>query len=236
MPDATIIPTPDPLLQTLKRCRPEVVNAAVNYRESKDVRLLPVIVLGVLERFIEPECRPLLRLKDTNELKLQADLGMDSLVMMEVVMTLEEIFGQSIPDTELRGLYTIGDTLAYVTAKTTGAPLPEAPDRLPPEMLPIILGAEVSLVREVVLRSMRAEAIYAGEVASTEELMRACVQLVGIWANRKGGGQKLTPVVTGDVVANANKSIQLRLEKDGTAWNVYWLQTGKPAVGFGRLR
>ena len=225
------------LEQTLKRCRPEVTRAALDYQKSKDPKLLPTIVVGVLERFIEPERRALLEGGNTHDLKLQADLGMDSLVMVEVVMTLEEVLGQSIPDTELRGLHTIGDTLAYVNAKATGSELPAPPDRLMPEMLPMMLSGQSVLLTDVILRASRAEGIYAGaEAASTQTLLAACDQLLSLWAQRKNetATGSFKPVATTLNIDTA-LPVQLRLEKMDAKWQAFYLQTGKAPASLAHL-
>jgi|GEM_PF-1155026 acyl carrier protein len=236
MPEETTPPSPEAALeQTLKRCRPEVVQAARDYQSTKNAELLPTIVLGVLERFIEPERRDYLKVKDPSELKLQADLGMDSLVMVEVVMTLEEVLGQQIPDTELRGLFTIGDTLAYVKAKATGTALPIPPDRLIAEMLPMLLPNEVVLISDVILRENRAEAVYSCTDVSAQALMNAAKQLASVWLQRKNLSEALSPKISAPTLeVEAGKPVQLRLEK-AAAWSAYYLQTGKSAVLLGSL-
>jgi acyl carrier protein len=46
-----------------------------------------------------------------------ADLGADSLAVVELVMALEEQLGVRIDDAEAEGLRTFGDALALVQAK-----------------------------------------------------------------------------------------------------------------------
>ena len=48
--------------------------------------------------------------------KLVEDLGADSLDMVEMLMTLEESFGISIPDEEAVNLKTVGDIVKYIEA------------------------------------------------------------------------------------------------------------------------
>jgi acyl carrier protein len=225
------------LEQTLKRCRPEVIQAAVAYQKSKDTTLLPTIVVGVLERFVEPERRALLQGADVNDRKLQADLGMDSLVMVEVVMTLEEVLGQQIPDEELKGLYTIGDTLAYVNAKATGGAPPIPPERVIGEMLTMILNGQTPLVADVVLRDTRAEAVYVGSGQTTVEgLMNAGSQILEVWKQRKGENFSITPKpVTTELTLDAALPVQLRIEKAASTWNFYYLQTGRAATLLGHF-
>ena len=51
------------------------------------------------------------------EADLVADLGADSLAVVELMMALEEKLGVRIDDDEAEGLRTFGDALALVRAK-----------------------------------------------------------------------------------------------------------------------
>lgn len=46
------------------------------------------------------------------------DLGADSLDTVELVMALEEQFETEIPDEDAQKILTVGDAIAYVTART----------------------------------------------------------------------------------------------------------------------
>lgn len=46
-----------------------------------------------------------------------ADLGADSLDIVDLVMTLEEEFDTEIPDEDIEGLRTVGDIVKYVEEK-----------------------------------------------------------------------------------------------------------------------
>jgi acyl carrier protein len=50
----------------------------------------------------------------TPEAKFIEDLGADSLDTVELVMALEEEFGQEIPDEEAEKLQSVGDVIRYV--------------------------------------------------------------------------------------------------------------------------
>ena len=50
----------------------------------------------------------------TPEAKFIEDLGADSLDTMELVMALEEEFGQEIPDEEAEKLQTMDDVIKYI--------------------------------------------------------------------------------------------------------------------------
>ena len=104
------------LREALKRCRPETLHAAMAYRQSGDVAMLPIVVAGVIERFVEPELRPqLCRADDT--LRLREDLGLDSLTMMEIVLLAEDVFQINVSADELRHLCTLGQIKTFIAGK-----------------------------------------------------------------------------------------------------------------------
>jgi acyl carrier protein len=226
------------IAQLLKRCRPEVIAAAEHYRQSPDVGLLPVIVLGVFERFMEPERRELLQKPSQvrNELALQADLGMDSLVMVEVVMTLEEVLSAKIPDEELRSLVTVGDALAYLQAKSTGAALPVPPDPLMNEMLPMLLPGQVPMARAVVLRQGSIQGTWAStELPTDDNLMAMAKQLVEIWCARRQVSFSINPVRTASAQLDPLLPVQLIALREKSGWVVYLQQTAGQRMAIATL-
>jgi len=112
------------LRDALKRCPPQTIEAAVAYRQNKDWELVPTIVLGIIERFVEPEVRPTVR-ENNDSTRLFEDLGIDSLLMVEIIMLVEETLDISIENEELRGLRTLGDIKSYLDCKIRGLPLPQ---------------------------------------------------------------------------------------------------------------
>ena len=50
----------------------------------------------------------------TPDVKFIEDLGADSLDTVELVMALEEEFGQEIPDEEAEKLQSVGDVIKYI--------------------------------------------------------------------------------------------------------------------------
>ncbi len=112
--------TPDAeqnLRDALKRCTPETVEAAVRFRQTGDPALVNIIILGILERFMDPEMRPKLAQPDADNLKILEDLGVDSLTMVEMVMLVEETLALTVDNNELRGIKTVGDIKQFVTNK-----------------------------------------------------------------------------------------------------------------------
>ncbi len=117
------------LKESLKRCPAGTLEAAIQYRENHDASKIPVIVNGIIERFLEPENKPLLQTGDEN-LRLFEDLGIDSLTMMEIVIAVEETLNISFENNELRELVTIGDVRSYMDSKATGTPMPKRAESL----------------------------------------------------------------------------------------------------------
>jgi len=104
------------LRETLKRCSPATLEAACAFRRTRDAALLPTIVRGVIERFVERELRA--KLQDPPpDLRLAEDLRLDSLTIMEIVMLAEEVLPISISNDELRHVRTLGDIEQFVARK-----------------------------------------------------------------------------------------------------------------------
>ncbi len=104
------------LREAMRRCPPAAVDAALQFRRTGDVALVPVIVQGIIERFVESPLRPRLQ-QDPAKLRLADDLGIDSLTMMEIVMLAEEVLQVTVNNDELRGLVTLADVRAFLTRK-----------------------------------------------------------------------------------------------------------------------
>lgn len=120
------------LRESLKRCSAATVEAALRYRQSKDETLVPVVVLGIIERFVEPSAAPKLREPD-DDLRVMEDLGLDSLTLMEAVILIEEVVQISINNDELRSLRTVGDIRVFIEHKAQGLPPPQPSKFLPLE-------------------------------------------------------------------------------------------------------
>ena len=114
------------LKELLKRCPEGTYEAALTFRKNKDVSQVETIVMGIIDRHLEPEQREILADSD-DTLRMYEDLGMDSLTMLEVVMLVEQTLEVSIDNEELRDLRTIGDVKVYLNAKARGE---EPPKRL----------------------------------------------------------------------------------------------------------
>ena len=69
------------------------------------VKEIVVDQLGVAEDQVVPEA------------KFIDDLGADSLDQVELIMALEEEFGEDIPDEDAEKLASVGDAITYIEGK-----------------------------------------------------------------------------------------------------------------------
>ena len=107
------------LKDLLKRCPPGTYEAALAFRNSQDIDQVEPIVMGIIDRHLEPDQREILNNSDES-LRMYEDLGMDSLTMLEIVMLVEQTLKVSIDNEELKDLRTIGDVKVYLQAKAKG--------------------------------------------------------------------------------------------------------------------
>lgn len=117
--------TESELRESLKRCPAHAIDAAIEFQTTRDTRLVPLIVEGIIERFVEPEVREIVH-EGKGSTRLAEDLGIDSLLMVEIVILVEETLGIQIENEELRGLQTLQDLRSYLEQKLTGG----SPSRL----------------------------------------------------------------------------------------------------------
>ncbi len=149
------------LRELLKRCSPETVEAALRYRTAGNPDGVGQIVLGLLERFLDPEVRPRLR-AGGDSLRIFDDLGIDSLTMVEVVMLVEEVLQIKINNEELRDLRTVGDVKTYIDCRVRGLPLPERPVHVHVAEIMSLMPMQPPFlfVQEATLRSDEAKGVY----------------------------------------------------------------------------
>ncbi|HTB80482.1 MAG TPA: phosphopantetheine-binding protein [Opitutaceae bacterium] len=126
------------LIEALKRCSPATVEAAVKFRKTGDPACVPAVVIGVIERFAEPDQRAKLREAD-DDLRLIEDLGIDSLTMMEIVILVEDTLQMSINNDELRHLRTLGDIKIFIDCKVRGLAPPKPSRFLPIEHIGAVM-------------------------------------------------------------------------------------------------
>ena len=129
------------LREALKRCSPSTFEAAVQFRKTGNPEHVPAVVIGVIERFVEPDLR--MKLKDADDdLRLIEDLGIDSLTMMEIVILVEDVLQMSINNDELRNLRTVGDVKTFIDCKIRGLPLPKPTKFIPIEHVAAVMPVQ----------------------------------------------------------------------------------------------
>lgn len=112
------------LRESLKRS-PETFEAVLAFRNNGDSTQASKIILGIIEKFCEPDAREKLKQPNADSLLVMEDLELDSLAMLDVVMLVESAMDISIDNSELADLRSIGDIKAFVNAKLSGEAPPE---------------------------------------------------------------------------------------------------------------
>ncbi len=129
------------LREALKRCSPSTFEAAVQFRKTGNPEHVPAVVIGIIERFVEPDLR--MKLKDADDdLRLIEDLGIDSLTMMEIVILVEDVLQMTINNDELRNLRTVGDVKTFIDCKIRGLPLPKPTKFIPIEHVAAVMPVQ----------------------------------------------------------------------------------------------
>src|SRR5271169_6637147 len=126
------------LREGLRRCSPETIEAAIRYREQGDVGAIPTIVFGILDRY-QPATAAV-KLSAANEsTRLIEDIGLDSLTLLEIVLSIEEVLKLRIENEELREIRTLGQLNKFLHAKITGATIEKPPKHYPREQIGLVL-------------------------------------------------------------------------------------------------
>ena len=98
--------------KSFKRCREGTPDTIIALRETGDVAKIPEIVRGIVWRYVQPEARPVVE-QATPETPLVA-LGIDSLMMLEVVLDVQDALDLVIEDSDLRQMQTMGDVVEFL--------------------------------------------------------------------------------------------------------------------------
>src|SRR5580704_7920953 len=126
------------LKEGLRRCSPETVAAAIRYREHADVDAIPTIVYGILERY-QPATATVKLSQANDNTRLIEDIGLDSLTLLEIVLSIEEVLKLRIENEELREIRTLGQLNKFLHAKITGATIEKPPRHYPREQIGLVL-------------------------------------------------------------------------------------------------
>ena len=104
------------LTEELRRCTPQTLEAAIQYREKGDSSQIPVVVYGLIERY-QPSTSPL-RLADAkDDARLIDDLGLDSLTLLELVLSIEECLELRIENEDLASIRTLGELKDFLSTR-----------------------------------------------------------------------------------------------------------------------
>jgi len=106
------------LRETLKRCSPETAEAAIDFRKTGNLDNVGVIILGIIERFAEPDKKELLK-NPPDDMVLSKELGLDSLTMVEIILMVEDAVGAQIDNSEIQNLKTLGDIKNFIRSKAS---------------------------------------------------------------------------------------------------------------------
>ena len=100
-----------------RRCRQGTAEAIINLRRTGDRALIPEILRGIVWRYVRPEAREQVE-KAPLETPLSA-LGMDSLMMLEVVLDVQDALDVTVEDAELRRVKTFDDISQLLVQRFT---------------------------------------------------------------------------------------------------------------------
>jgi acyl carrier protein len=103
--------------RSFKRCRVGTVDAIIDLQRTGDPELIPTIVRGIVWRYVHKDVQSIVD-QATAETPL-ASLGIDSLMMMEVVLDVQDALDLVIEDADLRRMQTIGDFIGFLQQRFT---------------------------------------------------------------------------------------------------------------------
>lgn len=101
---------------SFRRCSNETLEAIMDYRRTGNKQLAQPIVFGIIQRYTPAESVGKLNPDDTS-IRLIEDLGIDSLTMLEIVLSIEEALNIKIENEELMQIRTLGDVQSFMRAK-----------------------------------------------------------------------------------------------------------------------
>ncbi len=100
------------LRKSFKRCCEGTADAIIALRETADPAHIPTIVRGIVWRYVQADTRPVVE-EAAPETPLAA-LGIDSLMMLEVVLDVQDALNLVIEDSDLRQMQTMGDVVEFL--------------------------------------------------------------------------------------------------------------------------
>lgn len=127
------------LRESFKRNSIDTLNSILTFRREGDTSVVLVAVNGIIERYLPAGQACVLAEKD-NSVRLVEDLGIDSLTMLEIVMSIEEALDFRIEDSDARNIRTLGDVRSYVDDRIHNRPISLSPlKHYPKEQIHLLL-------------------------------------------------------------------------------------------------
>ena len=105
--------------RSFKRCREGTIEAIIDLRRTGDPSFIPTIIRGIVWRYVQPEAREVVD-QASPETPLTS-LGIDSLMMLEVVLDVQDALDIVIEDADLRKMQTIGDVSDFLQQRFSEA-------------------------------------------------------------------------------------------------------------------
>ncbi len=114
-------PVPDKLREILRGFPEETVRDCAEFKATGDKSAFDRALLGLLYYHLSPRPpRPLSTYPGTTA--LVAELGLDSITMVELVFIFEDLFQAKLPQEKLVGIVTIDDLRALLHSSLPAAP------------------------------------------------------------------------------------------------------------------
>jgi 3-hydroxyacyl-[acyl-carrier-protein] dehydratase len=109
----------DRIRRNFKRCSPETIEAIIRFHATRAAAEVPEIARGIIRRYIPAENAAVLD-SATAGTPL-ADLRIESLTMLEIVLDVQDALDITIEDSELREFKTLGDVIGFLEKKVSAA-------------------------------------------------------------------------------------------------------------------
>jgi 3-hydroxyacyl-[acyl-carrier-protein] dehydratase len=126
------------LQEGLRRCSPATIAAAIRYREKGDVTAIKQVAFGIIERY-QPATAAVKLSAATENMRLKEDIGLDSLTLLEIIMSMEEVLKLRIENEELREIRTLGQLNTFLNSKISGGKAVVTGHRYTREQITLIL-------------------------------------------------------------------------------------------------
>ena len=105
--------------RNFKRCSEETIDSIVRFRQSRDLACVRPIVRGIVQRYLPASSAEMLK-NATDETPL-ADLRIESLTLLEIVLYVQDALDITIEDSEMREFHTLGDVNRFLEKKIASA-------------------------------------------------------------------------------------------------------------------